>query len=282
MTKQVILNQGRHNMVLSNNKLLTALCYLLLMLSLVLSPSYAENRYIFPDEVINGQAKPYQYNSGFSAQQRYWVYPQYVSDYDKKKQAIQYTQPTSVRHKIRYPGNYQKYTNNTATGNLLYPGDLVSKKQNYIKSDKNRDYKVLPSYPETPDNHKYSEKYLNRPKYKQQHDRYNDEHYKKSNDRQTGTQYIVGYKYIAVPVYSVQRSFVDRDNLPEMISADSSYKPFYKDRNNKIRTSQYYSPEQYGVFSAEVDPYSLSPQQHNDFLDLEHLFPQLGSINSDL
>ena len=285
-------------MVLLNNKLLiilsTALC------CLMLSPLYAENRYIFPDEVIHGQAKHNQYNTqyntGFSAQQRYWTYPQYISDFDKKKQAVQYAPSSSVRHNIRYPGTDKKYVNNrlnTTTGNLLYPGDLVSKKKNVIKPDKYRDYKTPPSYPEVPDNNKHSERYLSpkydhkySPKYESkpepQHDRYNDEHYKKDNEKYTGTQYIVGYKYIPVPIYSVQKTLAGRDNLPEMISDDSSYNTYYNDRNNNLRPSQYYSPEKYGVFSTESSPFNLSTQQHDNLLNLDHLFPQLGSINSDL
>ena len=265
----------------------------------MLSPLYAENRYIFPDEVIHGQAEHNQYNTqyntGFSAQQRYWTYPQYISDFDKKKQAVQYAPSSSSRHSIRYPDTtYVNHPLNRPTGNLLYPGDLALKKQNYLKPDKYRDYKTPPSYPEAPENNKYSERYL-APKYKHnkyspkyepkpepQYDRYNDEHYKKDNEKYTGTQYIVGYKYIPVPIYSVQKTLAGRDNLPEMISDDSSYKTYYNDRNSNLRPSQYDSPEKYGIFPIESSPYSLAPQQHNKLLDLDHLFPQLGSINSDL
>ena len=111
-------------MVLTNTKLLIILSAALCCL--ILTPLYAENHYIFPDEVINraqqkpfyyGQAKDKQYQAEYSAQQRYWTYPQYVSDFDKKNQPTQYSRSNSTKNNIRYPETYKKYGVNEKTSN---------------------------------------------------------------------------------------------------------------------------------------------------------------------
>ncbi len=170
---------------------------------------------------------------------------------------------------------------------MLYPGDLITKKKNYIRAKedrliKYREYEPSPSYPTPSEKIKHSERYSEPDSYRK-NDRDNDRYYKRNHEKQNNTQYIVGYKYIPVPVYSIPGSAPDRFDLPEIISDNSSYNSaLFKNRNNDVIHSQYQSPEKYGVFSRDSNPYSLSPNHHNDLLDLDHLFPQLGSINSDL
>ena len=184
-------------MQFTNKKLFIILSAALCCLKLM--PLHAENRYIFPDEVINAQAEQNQYHTEYSAPQRYWTYPQYISDFDKKKQTLQYAPSNSVRNNIHYPGTSKKYGKKQRSSNLLYPDDLISKKQNYIRAKedrliKYREYEPFPSYPSPSEKVKHSERY-SEPDYDRENDRKKDRYYKRNYEKQSNTQYIVGYKW---------------------------------------------------------------------------------------